>query len=393
MPSGDWRVALWCCGRGFGKTRTGAEIVRHMVETGKVSHVTIASATASDVRDICVDGPGSGILSVSPPWFYPNYEPSKRRLTWPNGARATLISADEPDRARGLQHSLLWCDELAAWRYPEAWDQLMFGLRLGQDPRCIVTTTPRPSKLIKGLMNREGDDVKVIRGTSFDNQDNLPQAFFTSIIDKYQNSRLGEQEIYAKLLTDTPGSFVNNQHIDEARVLVEEVPPMVRTVVAVDPAVTSGESSDETGIVVAGLGEDGHVYILDDRTCKLSPEGWARRVVESYERWECDRVIAEVNNGGDLLESVLRSVSTNALPYKSVRASRGKHVRFEPVGSLFEQGKVHMVGNFPKLEDQVTMFTPGGYEGGASPDRADALCWAVTALVFDKTPVSSVWSI
>jgi len=391
MPEGDWRIALWCCGRGFGKTRTGSEAVRWMAESGKAGHITISSSTSADIRDICLEGE-SGLLNISPPWFFPVYEPSKRRLTWPNGARAVLVSADEPERFRGLQSDFAWCDELGAWRYPEAWDQLMFGLRLGSNPRCIVTTTPRPSTIIKNLIAREDDDVVIIRGTSFDNQDNLPPAFFNSILERYEGTRLYRQEVNAEILEDVPGAIVEQEMIEKARTHQDDLPQMTRTIVAVDPAVTSGDKSDETGIIVAGLGEDGDVYILEDRSCRESPEGWARIAVGCYERHEADKILGEVNNGGDLVRATLRSVSKE-IPFKAIRASRGKHLRFEPVGSLFEQGRVHMVGTFSQLEDQVIMFTPGGYEGGDSPDRADAMVYAVTELLLDPHPAAVVWSV
>jgi phage terminase large subunit-like protein len=236
------------------------------------------------------------------------------------------------------------------------------------------------------------DDVNVITGTSFENRANLAPAFFDSILARYAGSRLAEQEIYARVLESTDGAIVNHDMIDKHRVTTDRVPEMVRVLVAVDPAVSSGQDSDSTGIVVCGLGVDDHVYILDDRTCKMSPEGWTRRVVEAMGKWKADRCIGEINNGGALIEACLRAVDKN-ISYQSVTASRGKHVRFEPVGSLFEQGRIHMVGQFPSLEDQVVLFTPEGYAGEASPDACDALVWGVTSLVLDKKPLANVWSL
>ena len=394
LPKGDWRVAMWCCGRGFGKTRTGAEAVRSVVESGESGDLILAGPTAADVRDIMVEGE-SGLLAISPAWNFPKYEPSKRRVTWTNGARAVLVSADEPDRFRGLQASFAWTDEICSWRYQESWDQLMFGLRLGNNPRAIVTTTPRPSKLMKGLLSREGEDVVVIRGSSFDNRANLPEAFFNSILERYKGTRLAKQEIWAQLLEDVDGARVSHELLDEARVVSGEVPDLQRVVVGIDPAVTSSEDSDETGIVVAGLGIDDEVYVLDDRSCRVSPKAWATRAIESLHKWAPDlngRILGEVNNGGDLVEATIRTVDKN-VPFRAVRASKGKHIRFEPVGSLFEQKRIHMVGSYPKLEDQIVMFTPSGYEGSDSPDRADALVWAVTELVLEKNCTPSVWSI
>jgi predicted phage terminase large subunit-like protein len=371
-PPGDWRT--WCllAGRGFGKTRTGAEYVRMMVESGKAKYVALVAPTAADARDVMVEGE-SGLLSICPPWNRPLYEPSKRRLTWPNGARATLYSADEPERLRGPQHDLAWCDELASWRYPEAWDMLMFGLRLGSDPRVVVTTTPKPTKIVKELV--KAPTTAVTRGSSYDNRANLAPAFFDQIVKRYEGTRLGRQELYAEILTDVEGALWQYDTIERTR--VQAGPKSYkRLVVAIDPAVSAEEGSDETGIIAAGLGPDGHGYILDDRSGRYSPRDWALRAVGLYEQHHADRIIAEVNNGGDLVEATLRTVKPG-ISYRAVHASRGKTTRAEPVAALYEKGMVHHVGSFPALEDQLCNWV----QGDPSPDRLDALTWALTELM------------
>lgn len=374
-PEGDWRVWLVLAGRGFGKTRTLAEWVRMRVESGRSRRMALVAPTAADVRDVVVEGE-SGILAVSPPWNRPLYEPSKRRLTWPNGAIATTYSADEPDRLRGPQHDDAACDEIAAWRYPETWDMLMFGLRLGDDPQVLAATTPKPVKLIRNLL--ASSSTVVTRGSTYENLGNLAPVFLEEIVARYEGTRLGRQELNAELLDDVPGALWTRRLLDDLR--VSEAPDLQRIVVSIDPAVTSGEEADETGISVAGLGVDGHGYVLGDLSCRLSPDGWARRAVNAYHDRRADRLVAEVNNGGDLVERVIRTVDRN-VSYRAVHASRGKRVRAEPIAALYEQGKVHHAGALPDLEDQMCAYTPDGYAG--SPDRLDALVWALTDLMLD----------
>jgi phage terminase large subunit-like protein len=369
---GDWWLWLILAGRGFGKTRTGAEFVHENVERYGRWH--FVAPTAADARDTMVEGE-SGIIPTAPPGKRPIYEPSKRKLTWPNGATALLFSAEEPERLRGPQCEAFWADELAAWKYMrETWDQLMFGFRLGETPRGVATTTPKPLALIKELLSMEG--VALTRGSTYENRDNLSPVFFQQIIQRYEGTRLGRQELNAELLEDVEGALWSLRRIEQLR--VREHPPLVRIVVAIDPAVTSGEDSDETGIVVAGVGEDGHGYVLDDLSGRLSPDGWGRRAVEAYRTQRADRIIGEANNGGDLVEVNIRTVD-RAASYKKVHASRGKRTRAEPVAALYEQGRVHHVGAFPELEDQMTQWVPG--TGVASPDRMDALVWALTELM------------
>lgn len=376
-PRGDWSTWLISAGRGFGKTRTGAEWVRRRARNPR-ARIALVGATASDVRDVMVEGE-SGILAISPPWERPVYEPSKRRITWPNGALATTYSADEPDRLRGPQHTDAWADETAAWRYAEAWDQLQFGLRLGGNPRAVVTTTPRPTDLIRTLL--ADPSTVVTRGSTFANRANLAPQFLARILAKYRGTRLGRQELYAELLDDTPGALWNYTQIEELR--VKHHAGLKRIVVAIDPSTTSDAESAECGIVAAGLGEDDHGYVLEDVSGVLSPDAWARRAVGAYERLEADRIVAEVNNGGDLVETVIRTVDKN-VSYSAVHASRGKHTRAEPVAALYEQKKVHHVGGFAKLEDQ--MCTWDAVSGQKSPDRMDALVWALTELMIGGAP-------
>ncbi|HZT50895.1 MAG TPA: terminase family protein [Stellaceae bacterium] len=376
-PSGEWRVWVLLAGRGFGKMRSGAEFVRARVETGRASRVALVGPTAADVRDVMIEGE-SGLLAIAPPDRRPDYEPSKRRLTWPNGAVALAFSADQPERLRGPQHDLAWCDELAVWRYAAAWDNLLLGLRLGPDPRVVVTTTPRPTKLMRDLLAAPG--TAVTRGTTFDNAANLAPAFLDSVVRRYQGTRLGRQELEAELLDDVPGALWSRDAIEAAR--VPAAPELARVVVAIDPAASAGEGADETGIVVAGLAHDGQIYVLDDLSGRMTPRAWALKAVAAYRRFAADRIVAEVNNGGEMVEATLRSVASDA-PFRAVRASRGKAIRGEPVAALYEQGRVHHVGCFPALEDQLCAFTADFDRGasGISPDRLDALVWAVSDLV------------
>ncbi len=378
-PDGDWFIWLALAGRGFGKTRMGAEWVREQVEAGNATRIALVAETAADARDVMVEGP-SGILAVHPPQKRPLYEPSKRRLTWPNGAVATLFNAVEPDQLRGPQFDCAWSDELAKWRYAqETWDMLQFGLRLGSDPRQLVTTTPRPIAIVRDLVARaaRGDGVVVTRGRTQDNRANLASGFIREIEARYAGTRLGRQELEGEILDDAPGALWTRRGLDEWR--RAQAPGLTRIVVAVDPPATSGEDADECGIVCAAIGEDGRGYVLADRSMRGTPEQWARRAVSVAHEFNADRVVAEVNNGGEMVEAVIRAVAPN-LSYRDVRASRGKHVRAEPISALYEQGRVSHVGAFPQLEDQLVMITASGYEGPGSPDRADALVWALTEL-------------
>jgi phage terminase large subunit-like protein len=392
-PPGDWQVWLLLAGRGFGKTRTLAEWVCQQAASGQAGRIALVAATAADARDVLVEGQ-SGILAVSPPWFRPVYEPSKRRLTWPNGAMATTFSAEEPERLRGPQHGAAVCDELGAWSRPETWDMLQFGLRLGRYPRCLVATTPRPTKLIRELLAREGRDVTVTRGSTYENRVNLAPGFFDQIIRKYEGTRLGRQELNAELLDDVPGALWSRARLEELRWPVyKSVPDLVRIVIAIDPATTSGEDADETGIIVAGKDAGGRGYVLADRSGHYTPTEWAQAAIALYRQHKADRIVAEVNNGGGMVEATLRMIDPN-VPYTAVHASRGKVVRAEPVAALYEQqpGRVFHVGAFSTLEDQMCGFTTDfdRKTAGFSPDRVDALVWALTDLLVEPMPGEAI---
>jgi phage terminase large subunit-like protein len=328
------------------------------------------AATAADVRDVMIEGE-SGLHTIAP---HLHYEPSKRRITWPNGAQASLFSADEPDRLRGPQFHWAICDELAAWRYPSAWAMLMLGLRLGTDPRCAVATTPRPTQVIRDLIG--SSTTTVTRGTTYENRDNLAPAFFEQIITQYEGTRLGRQEINAEILEDVPGALWNRKLLDDTR--VSQSPQMTRIVVAVDPETTAIETSAETGIGAAGVGLDGHGYVLEDRTIKGSPLTWATQAVSLYHKLKADRIVYEANQGGDMVAHTLHSVDPS-VPLKAVHASKNKQARAEPVAALYEQGKAHHVGIFGELEDQQCNWTPNS--GQPSPDRLDWCVWALTELM------------
>lgn len=385
MPPGDWRVWLILAGRGFGKTRTGAETVRQWVK--RYPLVNLMGATADDARDIMIEGE-SGILATCPKDERPTYVANKAQLQWPNGAKSLVFTADSPERLRGKQHMKLWADELCAWRYQESWDQAMFGLRLGDAPQAIVTTTPKPTLLLRNLT--KDPQTFVTRGSTFDNKANLADAFIGQILSKYEGTRLGRQEIDGEVLDDYAGALWSRGNLDLNRIGVgpvapREVPQLRRVVVAIDPAATATEESDETGLIVAGVGMDGRGYVLEDRSGRYTPEGWAREAIALYKRWSADRIVAEVNNGGDMVEATIRMVD-RTVSYKSVRASRGKVIRAEPVAALYEQDKVsHVKTGLATLEDQMCQFSADfdRKAAGYSPDRVDALVWALTELMVE----------
>jgi phage terminase large subunit-like protein len=380
-PAGDWRIWLLMAGRGFGKTRTGAEWVRMQAESERAGRIALVGPTASAVRDVMIEGE-SGVLAIAHPHFRPEYRPTRLRLEWPNGALALGYSAEEPNTLRGPQFDAAWCDELAAWRYPEAWDNLLMGLRLGSDPRVVVTTTPKPTRLIRELV-RDRSCV-VTRGSTRENRSNLAPSYLSGIVKRYEGTRLGRQELEAELLEDTPGALWTRELLETARVI--ERPVLRRAVVAIDPAVSAKPGADETGLIVAALGNDGLGYVLQDASGHYRAEDWARRAVALYQTFQADRIIGEVNNGGDLVEATLRAVD-RSVSYKAVRASRGKAVRAEPVAALYEQGRVKHHGGFPALEDQMCRFAADLDRAGAgeSPDRVDALVWALTELMIEPS--------
>jgi len=383
-PETPWQTWLILSGRGWGKTRTGSEWLAYQAITNPKTRWAIVAKTYADVRDTCAEGV-SGIVSVLNRYqAIKTYNRSIGEITLTNGSKIKLFSAEEPDRLRGPQHHGAWCDELAAWDKPDAWDQLQFGMRLGEHPQIVVTTTPRPTKLIKDLISRE--TTHITRGSTFENADNLSQSALVELQARYDGTRLGRQELYGEVLDDVEGALWTRSLIEDARIRPEDAPPYFRVVVAIDPAVTSGESSDETGIIVAGATPDGHYYIIEDATMKGSPEAWMRKAVEMYRKHKCDRVIAETNNGGDMIEALLRQVDAN-VPYRKVTASRGKKVRAEPISALSEQKRLHMVGGFPELEDQLVSWEP---DADKSPDRMDAMVWAVTDLMGGSVAMRSL---
>jgi phage terminase large subunit-like protein len=398
IPPGDWTNWLVLAGRGWGKTKTGSETVRRWVKDCPL--VNLVGPTAADVRDVMVQGIGVGaaIMEVCRADERPVYEKSNRRLVWPNGAISLLFSAEEPERLRGPQHKKLWADELAAWKYPnEAWEQIDFGLRLGANPQTVITTTPKPTKLIKYLA--KSPETFLTGGSTYDNRANLAPKFFNKIITKYEGTRLGRQELNAELLEDRPGALWTLAGIDKDR--VKHCPPLVRIVIAVDPAVTSGEDSAEWGIVAAGQGPSPagvdwppHYYVFKDLSLKASPEQAALVIVGAYQAHKADRIVAEVNNGGDLVEAILRTKSLE-FAYSAVHASRGKLTRAEPIAALYEQHRVHHVGAFPILEDQQADYVPFVSK---SPDRMDALVWGLSDLsgeneqevIYEHTELQSI---
>ena len=379
-PAGDWSTWLYMAGRGSGKTRAGAEWVHEQIAAG-CRRIALVGATAADVRDVMVEGE-SGILATARPGARPDYEPSRRRITWPGGAIATTYSAEEPERLRGPQHDGAWADELGAWKYEAAWDMLLLGLRLGAEPRALVTTTPRPTKLVRSLLSDA--NTVTTRGSTYDNRDNLAPSYFASIITRYEGTRMGRQELMGELVDDVPGALWTLSLLDGLR--VQAAPDLARVIVAVDPAVTSGAESDETGIVVVGIGADGHGYVLADRSCRMSPDGWARRAAQAYHEYQADRLIVEDNQGGEMVAFLLGTVDAT-VPIKRIRASRGKRLRAEPVAALYEQGRVHHVGTYPDLEDQMASFTG---DGGEHDDRVDAMVHALTEVMLD-TAGPGIW--
>ena len=378
-PDGDWDIWLVLSGRGWGKTRTGAEWVREMVDSGKAKRIALIAETAADGRDVIVEGQ-SGILACYPEQDRPTYEPSKRRITWKNGAIATVFNATEPDQLRGPQFDAAVCEEMAKWRHArETWDQLQFGLRLGKHPRVVITTTPRPIELIKSIVAGNEGKVHITRGNTMDNRSNLAEKFLEKIVARYDGTRLGRQELRGEILGDIPNALWTYAQIESARVR-EQPEELDRIIVAVDPAISNTESSDEHGIIVAGYEQGSNeAYVLEDASMTGTPMQWARRAIALYDEYEADGIVVEVNQGGDMVAQTLRSVR-NTVKIIEVRASRGKHIRAEPIASLYEQGRVRHVGAFPELETQMTQMTTFGFEGEGSPDRLDALVWALSNL-------------
>ena len=364
-------------GRGWGKTRTGAQdIITYALENEGVNCAVIAP-TFGDLKRVAFGGV-SGIMSLIPRECLisgsgQGYNASSQEIRLKNGSKINGFSAQEPERLRGPQFHRAWCDELAAWRYPEAFDQLLFGLRLGKNPQCVITTTPKPTNLIKSLLDKP--DVVITTGSTFDNAENLAPSALAALEEKYGGTTLGRQELYAEIVEDVEGALWTREELEQTRIPEGHMPEMKRVVVGVDPAVTNNEHSDETGIIVAGRGIDDRFYIIDDVSHKNSPDGWMREAVRAYYKHQADRVVVEVNNGGDLVQNLLYTID-KGVPLRSVRATRGKMIRAEPIAALYEQKKVSHCGIFAKLEEQMCFYTGDG----KSPDRLDALVWALTEL-------------
>ncbi len=384
MPAGRWFIWLMLTGRGWGKTRTAVENIArmlrgpspHIAPPGAPKIMSLIADTPFDMRQYSIEGP-SGFLNVGPADYRPVHEPSKMTLTWPNGCKALLFSAEDPETLRGASGSFFWWDELAKSRYAQAgWDNLMFGLREGT-PRGIITTTPRPLKLLSELIKRP--TTVVTTGSTWDNSENLSGVYFKEVIAPRMGTRLGRQEIDGEILSDVQNALWSREMFDQRRTTRGALPDMQRVVVAIDP---SG-GGDEIGIIVAGKGIDGRGYILADLTCNLSPSGWGRRAVDAYNRFDADLIVAEKNFGGDMVEATIRAVD-DKVPYKAVTASRGKVVRAEPVAALYEQGRISHVGEFNELEDQACLMSTTGYTGEGSPDRVDAKVWALTELMLGE---------
>ena len=391
FPLGDWRTWLLLSGRGFGKSFVGSNWVITQAQTQKYP-IALIGSNAADVRDYQVEQGESSIIKQSPKWFLPVYQSSKRRLVFPNGVIAILYTAEDPDGLRGFNGNSAWCDELAKWQYPnETWDNLQFALRLGNQPKICVTTTPRPLKLIKELWN-DPSVVKTV-GSTNENRANLASPFIKYIYDKYGGTRLGRQELEGEILIDNPGALFSYTNLDTNR--VRSLPELKQVVVAIDPAVTAEEHSNETGIIVSGIDENDTGYVIEDKSGLYHPNEWANLAIDLYLRHKANYIVAEVNQGGDLVtNNILQAAKVRGIrgvTVKAVRATKGKYLRSEPISTLYEQGKVKHVGTFATLEDQMTTYLPGDK---VSPDRLDALVWGFTYLMIKHIEVSeheSLW--
>lgn len=382
-PPGDWSIWAIIAGRGAGKTFAGAEFIMDQVSAG-ARRVALVGATSADVRDVMIEGP-SGIIAraLAHGWRKPTYQPSRRRvIVYPpdsEPAMAFIYSDEAAERLRGPEHEAAWCDELAAWKDPDTWSNLQFGMRIGKHPRTIVTTTPKPVPLVRKLVKRANDTntVAITRGRTKDNERNLSPVFLQEITDMYAGTRLGRQELDGELLEDVEGALWTLGILDQYRLksLPEDVELRV-VVIGVDPAATSSADSDETGIVAVGAGTDKRGYVLADLSLIGAPLLWASRAVKAYLAHEANYIIVEVNNGGEMVTQTIKTVDPK-VPVKAVHASRGKQTRAEPISALYEQGWVSHVGSFPRLEEQMTTWVPGM----SSPDRLDALVWGMTALL------------
>lgn len=449
-PGGDWTFWLLLAGRGFGKTRTGAEWINERVLSGQSKRIALVAPTAADVRKVMVEGE-SGLLAISPPWNRPLFEPSKLQLTWPNGAIAQLFSAEEPERLRGPQCDTFWADELAAWKkLQDTWDMLQFGFRLGSDPRGVITTTPKPLPIIKELMadNRDLPEEKrgdkwqgqtvITRGSTYENRANLAPKFFQQVVSTYEGTRLGRQELDAEILEDMPGSLWSRGNLDKNRIAAPTFPgiyeeagvtpgneakirdlemlrsfadriidavgeDLSRIVVSVDPNTSNNEGSDEIGITVEGKGLSGRGYVLADCSMRGSPNEWASAAVIAHDVFRADRVIGEANQGGNMVQYTIETAakalkedgkrSSDYIGVTLVHATRGKVTRAEPASALYEQNRISHVSTMKVLEDQMCLFTSDFDRKamGYSPDRVDSLVWGLTHLFHEEQDGSGIF--
>jgi len=373
-----WTTWLVLGGRGAGKTRAGAQWVKTLAGADPSARIALVGETEHDVREVMIEGI-SGLLAAHDDNARPQWIPSRKRLEWKNGAVAQAFSAEDPESLRGPQFSAAWCDELANWKRADAtFDMLQFGLRLGLRPRQVITTTPRPIKLIKRLI---GDpSCAVTQAATQINARNLAPAFLGTVLARYAGTRLGRQEIDGEIVEERAGALWTRAQLETCR--VAQAPPCARVVVAVDPPASAKKGADACGIIAAGLAFDRTIYVLADETISgLSPQGWATKAIALWRRLEADSLVVEVNQGGDMVRAVIGEADRN-VPVREVRAIRGKWLRAEPVAQLYEQGRVRHAGVFPALEDEMCDFGLDGLSSGRSPDRLDALVWAVTALSF-----------
>ena len=393
-----WFVWFILAGRGFGKTRSAAEWIREEVDAGKRRRIAFVSKDPADARDVMIEGQ-SGILAVYPEDHpnRPKYEPSKKRITWPNGAVATIYSGEDPEAVRGPEFDCFWADELAAWKYPkETWDNLVFATRLegpkGDTAQGVVTTTPKPIQVVRDLVD---DELTVVTGGStYENLENLDRNFRHNVIRRYEGTRIGQQELEAAILDESEGALWSRDLLDETRCREKDLPELQRLVVAIDPQSKKNakrkQGVPETGIVACGSSViDGveHFFVVEDASGIFSPNEWATKAIATYKNWSADRVIGEVNNGGDMVETTIHNLDRN-IPFSEVWASRGKYTRAEPISGLFEQGRAHLVGTFGELETQLCTWT--GDDNEPSPDRLDAMVWGLTHLMAHSTVAPDV---
>lgn len=385
LPSGrPYFCWMLLAGRGFGKTATGAQWVKRRVlaarERKQPIRIALIAETAADARDVMIEG-DSGIIAESDPDFMPIYQSSKRKVTWPDGSVAHTFSGEEPGQLRGPQFHYAWVDELAKYLYPDdTWDNLEFGLRLGDTPQVCVTTTPRPIPIVVAIHDDPMNVVTV--GSSYENIGNLAPSYINRVLKKYEGTRLGEQELHAKILRDVPGALWTMDMLTECRIPLGELPSsIVRTTISVDPAVSTSEKANETGIIVISRAENGHAFVRKDASGEFTASEWAKVAIRQYRNFEASRMVGEANNGGDLVESNVKA-HDKSIHFRKVWAVKSKGQRAEPIAALYEQGKIHHVGQFPDLESQMMLITREEYFGAGSPDRLDALVWGASDVMF-----------